>query len=1320
MKIESILKLLFVACVFALNAATSFAQQVWINEIHYDNSGADADEAVEIAGEAGTDLTGWSLLLYNGNNGTVYDSIALSGMLTDQTDGFGFSTVFPSAVQNGAPDGMALVDNNGLVIQFLSYEGTFDATEGAANGMTSEDIGVSQSSAALGFSMQLTGTGSSYADFMWDANLASTYDAVNEGQSFSGSGGSGEVWINEIHYDNSGADADEAVEIAGEAGTDLTGWSLLLYNGNNGTVYDSIALSGTLTDQTDGFGFNTIFPSAVQNGAPDGMALVDNNGLVIQFLSYEGTFDATEGAANGMTSEDIGVSQSSAALGFSMQLTGTGSSYADFTWDANLASTYDAVNEGQSFSGSGGSGEVWINEIHYDNSGADADEAVEIAGEAGTDLTGWSLLLYNGNNGTVYDSIALSGTLTDQTDGFGFNTIFPSAVQNGAPDGMALVDNNGLVIQFLSYEGTFDATEGAANGMTSEDIGVSQSSAALGFSMQLTGTGSSYADFTWDANLASTYDAVNEGQSFSGSGGSGEVWINEIHYDNSGTDADEAVEIAGEAGTDLTGWSLLLYNGNDGSSYDSIALSGTLTDQTDGFGFSTVFPSSIQNGAPDGMALVDNNGLVIQFLSYEGTFDATEGAANGMTSEDIGVSQSSAALGLTLQLIGTGTEYSDFTWSENVASTYDAVNNGQSFGQVVGGDSVFIHEIQGATLVSPLENQTVTVEGIVVGDFQTTVDGFYLQEEDADADSDSMTSEGIFIYAPSAVDVSVGDLVSVTGTVTEFFELTEINNTTSINVVSSGNPLPTSSPIQLPVVDTNYFERYEGMLIHVEQELVVTNGFLHGRGGELWLSGGDRLFQPTQLFRPGASADSLALANELNKLIIDDASTAQNPDPVIFPAPGLSFSNYVRGGASVNGIQGVMTYAWSGFNLSGNSTNAYRVYVTADPVFSNAPNPRTSKPNISEETFKIASFNVLNYFNGDGLGGGFPTARGADNLDEFNRQRDKIIHAIDSMDADIVGLMEIENDGYGAQSAIQDLVNGLNALGGATYAFVDPGVGTIGTDQIAVGLIYNTATAGLTGSAAILNSMVDPLFNDDKNRPALAQSFTDLASGEIITICVNHLKSKGSDCDDLGDPDLGDGQGNCNVTRTEAAQALAAWLGTDPTSSGSPYNMIIGDLNAYAQEDPIIALEDSGYTNLLVNEADGLKEYSYSFDGQWGTLDYAMSNAALEEFVVGTTSWHINADEATALDYNTEFKSAGQIIDFYSTDPHRASDHDPIIVALNFENTPEDINQDGVVDIDDFLLLLGKFGEANCNCPEDINQDGIVNIDDFLQLLAKM
>ena len=206
---------------------------------------------------------------------------------------------------------------------------------------------------------------------------------------------------------------------------------------------------------------------------------------------------------------------------------------------------------------------------------------------------------------------------------------------------------------------------------------------------------------------------------------------------------------------------------------------------------------------------------------------------------------------------------------------------------------------------------------------------------------------------------------------------------------------------------------------------------------------------------------------------------------------------------------------------------------------------------------------------------------------------------------------------------------------------------------------------------AVIDSSVDAAFVDTKNRPGLIQTFEEVATGERFTIAVNHLKSKGSSCDELGDPDLRDGQANCNGTRTAAAEALARYLATDPTAGGDPDILIIGDLNAYAREDPIRALEVAGYTDLIRRFA-GADAYSYVFDGQLGYLDYALASPSLLRQVTGAAGWYINADEPPLLDYNDDVLDPGEAVyqresaalPIYEAGAFRSSDHDPVIVGL--------------------------------------------------------
>lgn len=764
--------------------------------------------------------------------------------------------------------------------------------------------------------------------------------------------------------------------------------------------------------------------------------------------------------------------------------------------------------------------------------------------------------------------------------------------------------------------------------------------------------------------------------------------INEVDADTPGSDTLEFIELydGGAGNTALDGLVLVLYNGADNASYRAFDLDGFSTDANGYFllGNSAVTPEpdiifgngTLQNG-PDAVALytgdaadfpndtpvtttnlldaivyhndtADPDGTGLLILLNTGQSQVNE---NGAGDKDSHSNQRCPN--------GSGDTRNTDTYIQAIPSpaatnTCDIGGIGE-FGSC-GDAATLIHTIQGSDASSPLRGASgVVIEGVVVGDFQDTsseLGGFFVQEEDDQADANPATSEGIFVFDNgSGFDVAEGDVVRVQGSVTEFFELTELTNIDAVAVCGSGASV-TATEITFPLTARDDLEPYEGMRVTFPQELTITEVFNLGRFGEVGLSQGGRLFNPTNIVAPGPAAGALQAENDLRRILLDDGSNVQNPDPIIYPTPELSATNTLRAGDTVMEITGVLSYAFG----------EYRVHPTTSPSFASM-HPRAPEPADVGGTLRVASFNVLNYFNGDGTGGGFPTARGADSLAEFNRQRDKIIAAIRAIDADIVGLVELENDGYGPDSAIQDLVNGLNATD-AAYAFIDPGVASIGSDAIAVGFIYQPDAVTPAGAAAILDSSVDPDFIDSKNRPALAQTFTENATGEKVPVVVNHLKSKGSDCDDLGDPDTGDGQGNCNQTRTRAAVALTEWLATDPTGSADPDILIIGDLNAYAQEDPITAITGAGYTN-LIGKFVGAAAYSFVFFGQAGYLDHALASASLTPRVTDVTEWHINADEPRVLDYNTENKSAGQLTSLYRADPYRSADHDPVVIGLN-------------------------------------------------------
>jgi hypothetical protein len=676
------------------------------------------------------------------------------------------------------------------------------------------------------------------------------------------------------------------------------------------------------------------------------------------------------------------------------------------------------------------------------------------------------------------------------------------------------------------------------------------------------------------------------------------------------------------------------------------------------------------------------------------------------------------------------------------------------------GDAVLVHDVQGAG-ASVAITTTVTVEAVVVADYQRgdQLRGFVLQEEDRDADGNPATSEGIFVFCNSCpTNVTVGDLVRVTGTPGEFFGMSQISVAVTggeVSIQSSGNPLPTPATIDLPAAGSTRsaatFEPVEGMLVRFADPLVVSEYFELARFGQLVLTADARPTQFTDASEPSVAGYAAFLADLASRrIILDDDNNLQNDalgttpaddEPYFWPRPGLSNSNRLRGGDRIDNLTGVMHWSFAGQS----GTDAWRVRPVEEAftyLFTSV-NPRTAAPEPVGGTMKVASFNVLNYFTTLG-------SRGADSVAELDRQRTKIAAAICAMDADVVGLIEIENNGT---IALADLLNGTGGVNTSCgpYSYVDTGV--IGPDEIAVAFIYRPTTVKPSGVFATLDSGVDPRFLESKNRPALAQTFEETVSGARLSVVVNHFKSKGSNCDDVNDPDALDGQGNCNGTRTQAAAALVDWLATDPTGSDDTDVLVIGDLNSYRNEDPIDTIEAGAddsrgsaddYTDLL-DLLLGPTAYGYVFDGQLGYLDHALASRSLLTQVTGMTVWNVNSDEIPVFDYNDDIRDAGEAsferestsLPVYEPNAFRSSDHDAVIVGLEFDSDhdgvpdggdscpattlPEGVptvalrgNRFALVDGDSRFDTAGKgqesftvFDTAGCSCEQIIERSGL-------------
>ncbi len=981
---------------------------------------------------------------------------------------------------------------------------------------------------------------------------------------------------------------------------------------------------------------------------------------------------------------------------------------------------------------------VFINEIHYDNSGADSGEGFEIAGPAGTNLAGWTVVLYNGSASqlNVYATVNLSGTIPNQQAGFGTLAFFQPGIQNGSPDGLALVDAGSSVIEFLSYEGSFTAVSGPATGMTSVDIGVSEpSSTPVGDSLQLTGSGTMGGDFTWAASQPNTFGGVNTGQTFTGVvTGPTDPVINEFVANHTGADSQAFVEVFGDPATDYSAFTVLEIEGDSSGAgtVDAVLPIGT----TNGGGY-WVDPEDMENGTVTILLVENFSGSQGDDLdtNNDGTFDSTpwtrivdDVATTDGGGSDIAYSSTVLAAffdgnpfgagGASRIPNGTDTD-ATADWTRNdfagfgfpgfpgspavgeAENTPDAVNSAitvvtDPFG-VCNDPATLIHDIQGGGTASSDVGSIREIEGIVTGDFEggSELSGFFMQEEDADADGDGTTSEGIFVFNSGVGSVSSGDTVRVRGTVAEFFGLTEINNVISVTqCAATGTTAPAAW--SLPVAAVGDWEWVEGMEISITQTLYASGNFTQARFGEVDLSIGGPLDNPTNVVAPGAPAIALQDLNNRSRIQLDDASGVQNPLPL---PPYLGADNTLRTGDTLPGITGNVNFSFG----------TYQIEPTQGITFTRV-NTRPGVPAVGG-SMEVAAYNVLNYFttidNAGPICGplGNQGCRGADTASEFTLQRDKLVTAISELDAEVVGLMEIENHPGDVPTA--DLVAGLNAATApGTYAYI--ATGAIGTDAIRQAILYQPAAVTPLGGFEVLDSTDIPTFDDTRNRPMVVQSFVDNATGGVFTVAVNHLKSKGSNCNGVGDPDIGDGQGNCNVTRTSAAQAIVDFLATDPTGSGDGDFLIVGDLNAYAQEDPVTTIEAGGYTDLiesLVGSGYAGGAYSFNFFSQSGYLDHGLASSSMASQVSDAAFWHVNADEPSGLDYNN-FNQPG----LQAPDQFRSSDHDPVLVGLDLD-LDADVVLGAAADIVADLQADGALNNGQANALTKKLQNALDKID---------
>jgi VCBS repeat-containing protein len=820
---------------------------------------------------------------------------------------------------------------------------------------------------------------------------------------------------------------------------------------------------------------------------------------------------------------------------------------------------------------------VFINEIHYDNAGVDAGEAVEVAGLAGSNLSGWSLVLYNGNGGASYGTIALSGVIGNQDDGYGTLSFLVPNLQNGSPDGIALVNNLGQVVQFLSYEGVMTATNGPASGMTSVEIGGSQEPApGVGLSLQLTGSGANYQDFTWTAVSADdSFGAVNQGQDFIGPNANGLIRVGDAQVSEGDDNSHQLIFTVTRAGG-IAG---------SGSVNYSLAIGGPGQATSD----------DIAAGTP---------------LSGTVTF------APGEISKQI-------VIGIAGDTVGEGNETVGLTLSNAVGAV--TIQDGSATGTILNDDPIAlkIYEIQGEGHATSFAGQPVVTSGIVTG---VVGNGFYLQ--DPTGDGNVNTSDAIFVFTGSAPTVAVGDAVQVRGTPEEFvpgansLSITELaTSNANVTIQSSGNALPAAVLIGVggrtppsqaieddgftsydPATDgLDFYETMEGMRVTIDSPTVVSNTTSFG---ETWV-----------LASGGAGATGY---NGRTGVTISEGDF--NPERIQIDATTALFAGYNPDhshGDTLSDVTGIMSYGF----------NSYEVLVTeAVTVVTDvaaAPRETTSLAG-DRDHLTIASYNVENLDPND------PQAK-------FDLLAGNIVYNLAA--PDIIGLQEIQDanglngsDPLSGVVTAQKLIDAIAAIGGPNYVYIEiapSAQGSTGGEpggNIRNGFLYNAdRVTYVDGSAHLIE---DPAFAGSR-RPLVAD-FT--FNGETVRLINVHFTSRIGSDDLMGatqpPSDAGDG------SRTAQATAVSVFVNNSLATNPALKLGVLGDFNGFYFEDAVGTIEATGLLDLhrtLASE----ERYSYVFDGNLQAIDHMIVSGGLLSGAM-FDAVHINAEQTSTTPRGTD------------------------------------------------------------------------------------
>ncbi|GAB2589121.1 ExeM/NucH family extracellular endonuclease [Microlunatus antarcticus] len=601
-----------------------------------------------------------------------------------------------------------------------------------------------------------------------------------------------------------------------------------------------------------------------------------------------------------------------------------------------------------------------------------------------------------------------------------------------------------------------------------------------------------------------------------------------------------------------------------------------------------------------------------------------------------------------------------------------------------------IAQIQGTSRFSPYVGKVVTTTPSVVTAAYPTggLSGFVVQTPGTGGKDRSLkkASDAVFVYTGKAgVDVTIGDLVTVTGTVEEFpsgsdpdaDSLTEIAGTVTVTKsdASYKKVKPVSSVSWASTYDRR--ENLESMLYSSTEKWTVNDTYTLGSYGELGLATGGRLVQPTDKARLGSkAADKQEERNAERRVVLDDGISGPAFDKAGSPGtpPYLTRKNDVRVGDTAKLTEPVVVDwrngAWA--------LNPTRPTAAGDEVATIDDKAPEKVPNVKGDV-SVASFNVLNYFTTLGTAtaackanpvstDGTPNTvasgcdqRGAWDGADLDRQQDKIVKAINALDSSVTGLMEIENSaklGEGKDEATKTLVAALNAdAKRAKWDYVpssDQLQPVADQDVITNAIIFQPAEVTWAGK-----SYADGKDSTDtgafKNaRTPIAAAFTPVGGGAPMLVAVNHFKSKSASGATGENADLG--QGAYNADRVAQANALLGWLPGVQTDARTDAVALVGDFNSYTHEDPLETLYAAGWTNAAQQ-----KDYSYNFDGLSGSLDHVLLNPAADKRLTGSGVWNINSVEPVLREYS-RYKST--LIDYYRDDVYRASDHDPVKVGL--------------------------------------------------------